>query len=109
MQALPLLSNPITAVHQHSLAPTAKDAKDKEREAPEHTLNYFEVLTYNYLGGVLLAMLKKWRMAEEYFEICATAPTQNQNCASALQMEAFKKLILIKLIAYGKVGILKGQ
>lgn len=98
-QALPLLSNPITAVHQASLPP--KEAK----EIPDHALTYFDVLTYNYLGGILLAMLKKWRLAEEHFEICATAPTQSPYCASALQMEALKKLVLVQLIAYGKVWL----
>lgn len=61
--------------------------------------NYLDNLTYYYLGGVIYAVLKRWKQAEEFFEMCVAAPG---NIASAVQLEAFKKLTLVQLISYGK-------
>lgn len=47
-------------------------------------------------------MLRLWSEADGYLEMCATAPTHGMTL-SALQVEAAKKLILVQLIAYGKV------
>ncbi|KAJ7146448.1 hypothetical protein C8R44DRAFT_600063 [Mycena epipterygia] len=63
-------------------------------------LTYNDNLIYHYLGGVILAVLKKWADAEEYFEICVTAPGA---VPAALQLEALKKLRLIQLISRGEV------
>ncbi|KAJ7696758.1 hypothetical protein B0H17DRAFT_929048 [Mycena rosella] len=63
-------------------------------------LTYNDNLVYHYLGGVVLALLKKWAEAEEYFEICVTAPGA---VPAALQLEALKKLRLIQLISRGEV------
>jgi len=52
---------------------------------------------------VALAALKKWKEAEEFFEICVTSPG---NYPAALQMEALKKLRLVQLISTGKVRFL---
>ncbi|KAF7304915.1 PCI domain-containing protein [Mycena kentingensis (nom. inval.)] len=62
-------------------------------------ITYNDNLTYHYLGGVALAMLKKWADAEEYFEICVTAPG---SAPAALQLEALKKLRLVQLISRGE-------
>jgi COP9 signalosome complex subunit 3 len=56
---------------------------------------------YHYMGGVVLAVLKKWAEAEEYFEICVTAPGA---VPAALQLEALKKLRLVQLISRGEVS-----
>lgn len=48
-----------------------------------------------------LGALKMWREAEEFFEICVSAPAQ---IPAAIQLEALKKLTLIQLILYGKVS-----
>ncbi|KAF7340947.1 PCI domain-containing protein [Mycena sanguinolenta] len=63
-------------------------------------LSYNDNLMYHYLGGVVLAVLKKWAEAEEYFEICVTAPGA---VPAALQLEALKKLRLVQLISRGEV------
>ncbi|KAJ7842219.1 hypothetical protein B0H14DRAFT_2781256 [Mycena olivaceomarginata] len=63
-------------------------------------LTYNDNLMYHYLGGVVLAVLKKWAEAEEYFEICVTAPGA---VPAALQLEALKKLRLVQLISRGTV------
>lgn len=46
-------------------------------------------------------MLKRWPEAEEFFEICATAPG---SVPAAIQMEALKKMRLVQLIAKGKAS-----
>ena len=64
-------------------------------------LTYNDNLIYHYAGGIALGGLKKWREAEEFFEICASSPGQ---APAAIQLEALKKLTLVQLILYGKVG-----
>lgn len=46
-------------------------------------------------------MLKRWPEAEEFFEICTTAPG---NVPAAIQMEALKKMRLVQLISKGKAS-----
>lgn len=83
--ALPVLSHPILHI-ETSISP----------------LTYNDNLIYHYAGGCALGGLKKWREAEEFFEICASAPGQ---AAAAIQLEALKKLTLVQLILYGKVWL----
>ncbi|KAJ7726352.1 hypothetical protein B0H16DRAFT_1592608 [Mycena metata] len=64
-------------------------------------LTYNDNLIYHYLGGMALAVLKRWAEAEEYFEICVTAPGA---VPAALQFEALKKLRLVQLISRGAVS-----
>ncbi|KAK7683024.1 hypothetical protein QCA50_013696 [Cerrena zonata] len=80
--ALPVLSHPITNVD-----PKLTD------------LTYNDNLLYHYCGGVAFAALKRWEKAEEFFEICVTAPG---TIPAAIQLEALKKLTLVQLILYGK-------
>jgi len=86
--AIPVLSHPITEIDTATLSPD---------------LHYTDNLTYHYTGGIALAALKKWKEAEEFFEICVTSPG---NYPAALQMEALKKLRLVQLISTGKVSTL---
>ncbi|KAG1765979.1 hypothetical protein EV702DRAFT_1151036 [Suillus placidus] len=62
-------------------------------------LTYHDNLIYHYAGGIAFAALKNWSAAEELFEICASSPG---SAASAIQMEALKKLALVQLIYRGK-------
>ncbi|KAF7302354.1 PCI domain-containing protein [Mycena chlorophos] len=80
--ALPVLANPIANV-----VPALSD------------ITYNDNLMYHYLGGMALAMLKRWPEAEEFFEICVTAPGA---VPAALQLEALKKLRLVQLISRGE-------
>ena len=64
-------------------------------------LVYNDNLLYHYAGGVALGALKRWREAEEFFEIVVTAPAQ---VPAAVQYEALKKFALVQLILYGKVS-----
>ena len=47
-------------------------------------------------------LFRSWKEAEDFFEICVTAPAQTP---AAIQLEALKKLTLEQLILYGKVRI----
>jgi len=83
-------------------------------------------LLYHYTGGIALTALKYYSAAEEFFDICASAPVGNNadgfrslqmggsgplgaaryfgsSEPSAIQMDALKKLTLVQLISYGKV------
>ncbi|KAI1791382.1 hypothetical protein LXA43DRAFT_1011288 [Ganoderma leucocontextum] len=80
--ALPVLSHPITSINT-----TLSD------------LTYNDNLIYHYAGGIALAALKRWQQAEEFFEICVTAPA---HVPAAIQLEAYKKLVLVQLIQYGE-------
>lgn len=84
--ALPILQHPITNVDTIEISPD---------------LTYNDNLIYHYLGGIALAALKRWKDAEEYFEICVTSPGA---VPAALQMEALKKLRLVQLISTGQVS-----
>jgi COP9 signalosome complex subunit 3 len=104
-QALHLLRRPITSVH----APSAPEpssgnsaASSSRSDDSQYKLSYLDHLTYTYLAGVILCLLCLWQEADGYLEMCATAPTHGL-ALSALQLEAAKKLILVQLIAYGKV------
>lgn len=81
--ALPVLSVPILNV-----------------DASISDLHYNDSLVYHYAGGIVFGALKRWREAEEFFEIVVTSPAQTP---AAIQLEAFKKLTLVQLILYGKV------
>ncbi|KDQ10390.1 hypothetical protein BOTBODRAFT_36290 [Botryobasidium botryosum FD-172 SS1] len=81
--ALPVLRVPITKID--------KSLSD---------LHYNDNLQYHYYGGVVFAALKKYKEAEEFFEIVVSSPAQ---VPAALQLEAYKKLVLIQLISHGKL------
>lgn len=63
-------------------------------------LTYNDNLIYHYAGGMALAALKRWEEAEEFFEICVTSPAA---VPAAIQLDAYKKLILVQLISRGTV------
>ncbi|KAG9094204.1 hypothetical protein FS749_012941 [Ceratobasidium sp. UAMH 11750] len=62
-------------------------------------VHYTDNLQYHYLGGCIYAGLKRFKDAEDFFELTVTAPA---TVASAIQIEAYKKLTLIQLILYGE-------
>ncbi|CAE6511350.1 unnamed protein product [Rhizoctonia solani] len=63
-------------------------------------VQYTDNLQYHYLGGCVYAALKRFKEAEDFFETAVTAPA---TVASAIQLEAYKKLGLIQLILYGEL------
>ena len=80
--ALPVLSYPITSI-----------------DTSLSDLNYNDNLVYHYTGGIALAALKRWREAEEFFEIYVSSPSP---VLAAVQMEALKKQAIVWLNSRGK-------
>lgn len=64
-------------------------------------LNYRDHLLYFLYGGMIYIALKNWERALLFLEIVVMSPTENT--ASMIQVEAYKKWVLVSLIAEGKV------
>ncbi|GJJ10308.1 hypothetical protein Clacol_004534 [Clathrus columnatus] len=62
-------------------------------------LSYHDVLNYHYIGALALLGLRNYQLASKYLELVVSAPTQSH--PSALQLEALKKLTIVRLILYG--------
>ncbi|BGO95100.1 hypothetical protein NBRC10512_006384 [Rhodotorula toruloides] len=66
-------------------------------------IRYQDHLLYHYLGGTILALLGNYARAADLLEICVSAPSSS---ASLIQIDAYKKLVLVQLLAYGKTQAL---
>ncbi|GAA5840470.1 hypothetical protein JCM3766R1_000296 [Sporobolomyces carnicolor] len=62
-------------------------------------IKYQDHLLYHYLGGTILALLGDYVRASDLLEICVSAPGP---AASLIQLDAYKKLVLVQLLAYGR-------
>ncbi|GAA6016135.1 hypothetical protein JCM11491_000678 [Sporobolomyces phaffii] len=62
-------------------------------------IKYQDHLLYHYLGGTILALLGDYVRASDLLEICVSAPG---SAVSLIQLDAYKKLVLVQLLAYGK-------
>jgi len=58
-----------------------------------------DVLSYHYYGGLVYTGLKRWPEAMAYFETAFTAPAL---VLSAIMLAAYKKHILVSLVATGR-------
>ena len=67
-------------------------------------LDYREYLRYHLYGAMIYVALKEWDRALLFLEIIISAPTNNT--ASLIQVEAYRKWVLVCLIANGKVSML---
>lgn len=65
------------------------------------TLDHMHHLRYFLFGAMIYMKLRNWKRALHFLEIVITCPTANT--ASMIQVEAFKKWILVNLLANGKV------
>lgn len=65
-------------------------------------LDYTQHLKYFLYGAMIYIKLKIWGRALHFLEIVITCPTTN--VASMIQVEAFKKWVLINLLANGQVS-----
>ncbi|GAA5883758.1 hypothetical protein JCM3774_000581 [Rhodotorula dairenensis] len=63
-------------------------------------IRYQDHLLYHYLGGTILALLGDYARAADLLETCVSAPGSH---ASMIQVDAHKKLVLVQLLAFGKV------
>ncbi|KAE8234313.1 hypothetical protein CF326_g646 [Tilletia indica] len=64
-------------------------------------LRYSDVLQYFYYAGLIAAKQGHLPSAIDYLEQCVTLPTQ---AVSAIQVDAYKKLILLQLLQDGKMS-----
>lgn len=64
-------------------------------------LTYTTALEYFYYGGWICAKIEKLERACELFEKCISMPSQSVSC---IQIDAYKKLILVQLLKDGKVN-----
>ncbi|GAA6043946.1 hypothetical protein JCM8097_000918 [Rhodosporidiobolus ruineniae] len=64
-----------------------------------YPIRYQDHLLYHYLGGTIMALLGDYIRAADLLEIAVSAPGSH---ASMIQIDAYKKLVLVQLLAYGK-------
>ncbi|EPQ27487.1 uncharacterized protein PFL1_05025 [Pseudozyma flocculosa PF-1] len=63
--------------------------------------NHTDVLEYFYYSGMILTKLKLHEQAIDSFETCISSPSA---AVSAIQMDAYKKLVLVQLLAHGQTS-----
>lgn len=68
-------------------------------------VTYQDNLKYHLYAGTISAVLSKYEQAIDLLETAVTAPAQS-NATSMLQIDAYKRLILVQLLANGKTSSL---
>ena len=63
---------------------------------------YRNYLEYFLMGGMAYMALRHYSKALFYLEVVLAAPTSNPQVASLIQVEAYKKWVLVSLLAKGK-------
>ncbi|TPX57777.1 hypothetical protein PhCBS80983_g03562 [Powellomyces hirtus] len=63
-------------------------------------IKYQHFLLYHYYGGMIYTGLRLYDRACQFFKLCITAPGPS---VSAIQIEAYRKFILVSLLAHGVV------
>lgn len=81
--------------HELSNAFITSESGFSEKVVPEHVLEYYLLGAHVYIGT------RNYQRARLFLEHVILFPTQ-QHCTSTLQVEAFKKWILIGLLSEGK-------
>ena len=66
-------------------------------------LSYRDHLQYFLLGGMIYTGLKDWERALHFYEIAVMAPIIN--APSMIQVEAYRKRVLVGIIAKGRVSV----
>lgn len=61
-------------------------------------LKYQDHLLFHSLGGTIMGLLGEWERASEMLEVCVSAPGTG---VSLIQIDAYKRLLLSQLLAYG--------
>ena len=68
-------------------------------------VDYRDYLQYFLFGAMLYMGSKNWARAQFFLEVVIIAPTSNT--ASMIQVEAYKKWVLVNLMVNGKVSSMK--
>ncbi|RUS15039.1 hypothetical protein BC937DRAFT_92975 [Endogone sp. FLAS-F59071] len=73
----------------------------EEVDAQKLSVTIEDVLLYHYYGGMVYIGMKQFERALEFFSLvrAISAPAQ---AASAIQIEAYKKYVLVSLLVHGK-------
>ncbi|KAJ3281628.1 hypothetical protein HK104_011358, partial [Borealophlyctis nickersoniae] len=71
-----------------------------EIEPRGYDLRYQEFLLYHYYGGMIYTGRKQFERALDFFSLCVSAPA---SVVSAIQVEAYRKYVLVSLLVDGKV------
>nr|CAG8583753.1 8159_t:CDS:2 [Entrophospora candida] len=64
-------------------------------------ITYQDHLLYHYYGAMVYIGLKKYERAYYFLKLVISAPA---NIASQIQLEAYKKFVLISLLLRGRIG-----
>ncbi|KAI8923463.1 hypothetical protein BC831DRAFT_470998 [Entophlyctis helioformis] len=67
--------------------------------SPVAPIRVQDFLLYHYYGGLVYVGTKSFRNAQQFFEICLHAPS---NVPSAIQIEAYKRFVLVSLLLNGE-------
>lgn len=66
-------------------------------------LTYQDHLEYHLYGALILIALKKWARALDFLELILSSPNNN-NAPSTIQIEAYRKWVLVGLLSSGRVS-----
>ncbi|BGP19547.1 hypothetical protein JCM10213_000147 [Rhodosporidiobolus nylandii] len=86
-----------TGLYPVALEVLQEDITDVDKQL--YPIRYQDHLLYHYLGGTILALLGEYARAADLLEIAVSAPGSS---ASMIQIDAYKKMVLVQLLAYGK-------
>ena len=89
--------NPPFLCSSHEFSSSFITSKSHLSEILDHTHH----LRYFLFGAMIYTKLKNWTRALHFLEVVITCPTAST--ASMIQVEAFKKWILVNLLANGQV------
>jgi len=95
----------LTKCYNSALSVIAVPKYEIEPKANRMTMT--DYLCYYYYSGKVCCVLKRWEDALEHFQAVLTAPSDG--CISAIQIEAYKKHMLVSLLLHGEVVALPKQ
>ncbi|GAA5979632.1 hypothetical protein JCM11641_007895 [Rhodosporidiobolus odoratus] len=87
-----------TGQYPAALEVLSDDINDFDKQL--YPVKYQDHLLYHYLGGTILALSRDYTRAADLLEIAVSAPGSS---ASMIQIDAFKKLVLVQLLAHGRL------
>ncbi|KAI8079833.1 uncharacterized protein BX664DRAFT_203324 [Halteromyces radiatus] len=89
----------LSKMYRYPLSILNHDIVNVDPETYGTTIQHY--LSYHYYGGILYIGNKEFEKAFDFFSLVVSAPTQK--AVSAIQLEAYKRYILVSLIRYGQV------
>ncbi|CAO3590656.1 unnamed protein product [Absidia cylindrospora] len=87
----------LTKMYQYPMPILNRDIVQVDPKVYGTTIEHY--LEYHYYGAILYIGNKEYERAVEFFTLVISAPVQK--AVSVIQLEAYKRYILVSLIAYG--------